>query len=135
MKSLKIFIGMSRFLNKINRVTGKIHQQYGLTTPQFGVLEALYHKGDLSIGEVQEKILSTGGTMPVIIRNLLREGLITKTKDSKDKRRAILNLTEKGRALMDKVYPKNEALIHSELSIWNEEEKDAILQLLSKTRR
>jgi len=135
MKALKIFIGMSRILNKINRVTGKVHQQYGLTTPQFAVLEALYHKGDLSIGDVQEKVLSTGGTMPVIVKNLLREGLITKTQDAKDKRKFILSITNKGQALMDQVYPENEALIISELSTWSEEEQNTMIQLISKARR
>lgn len=50
---LKIFIGMSRALNKINRATNKVYAKYGLTSGQFAVLEALYHKGDLSVGEVQ----------------------------------------------------------------------------------
>ena len=52
---LKIFIGMSRAINKINRATNKIYTKYGLTSGQFAVLEVLYHKGDLSVGEVQEK--------------------------------------------------------------------------------
>ena len=34
---LKIFIGMSRALNEINRATGKIHKKYGLTNAQFAV--------------------------------------------------------------------------------------------------
>ena len=135
MKELKIFIGMSRILNHINRVTGKVHQKYGLPTPQFAVLEDLYHRGDLRIGSVQEKILSTGGTIPVIVRNLLREELITKTRDIKDKRKFILSITDKGRALMDQVYPENEALIVSELSAWSEEEQRTMIQLILKARR
>lgn len=129
---LKIFIGMSRALNKINRATNKIYAKYGLTSGQFAVLEALYHKGDLSVGEVQEKILTTSGTIPVIVRNLEKEGLLEKTNDEKDKRRFILRITKKGRDLMDLVYPENEAVIVSMISTWSKEEQEQILKYMKK---
>ncbi len=129
---LKIFIGMSRTLNKINRATNKIYSKYGLTSGQFAVLEALYHKGDLSIGEVQEKVLTTSGTIPVIVRNLEKEGLLEKTNDQNDKRRFILHITKKGRDLMDLVYPENEATIISMLNVLNKEEQEQILKAMKK---
>jgi|BioPla2DNA2_1021312.scaffolds.fasta_scaffold52327_3 MarR family 2-MHQ and catechol resistance regulon transcriptional repressor len=129
---LKIFIGMSRALNKINRATNKIYKKYGLTSGQFAVLEALYHKGDLSVGEVQEKVLSTSGTIPVIVRNLENEGLLEKAIDEKDKRRFILHITKKGRDLMELVYPENEALIISMMNIWSKEEQEQILKYMKK---
>lgn len=129
---LKIFIGMSRALNKINRATNKVYTKYGLTSGQFAVLEALYHKGDLSVGEVQEKVLTTSGTIPVIVRNLEKEGLLEKTTDEKDKRRFILHITEKGRDLMDLAYPENEKVIISMMDIWTKAEQDQILKYMKK---
>lgn len=129
---LKIFIGMSRALNKINRATNKIYTKYGLTSGQFAVLEALYHKGDLSVGEVQEKILTTSGTIPVIVRNLEKEGLLEKARDEKDKRRFILRITKKGRDLMELVYPENEAIIVSMINTWSKEEQEQILKYMKK---
>lgn len=129
---LKIFIGMSRTLNKINRATNKVYKKYGLTNGQFAVLEALYHKGDLSVGEVQDKILSTSGTIPVIVKNLEKEGFLEKRNDESDKRRFILHITQKGRELLDIVYPENEAIIVSMISIWNEEEQEDILNYMKK---
>jgi MarR family 2-MHQ and catechol resistance regulon transcriptional repressor len=129
---LKIFIGMSRTLNQINRATIKIHQKYGLTNPQFAVLEALYHKGDLCIGEVQDKILSSSGTIPVIIKNLEKEGLLEKRQDGRDKRKFILHITEKGTKLMDQVYPENEEAIISMIDSWNEEEKENLINYFKK---
>lgn len=129
---LKIFIGMSRALNQINRATNKIYIKYGLTSSQFAVLEALYHKGDLSIGEVQEKILSSSGTIPVIIKNLKKEGFLEKSTDERDKRRSILHITQKGRQLMDIVYPENEAVIISMMNTWSKEEQEEILNYMRK---
>ncbi|MCC3868190.1 MarR family winged helix-turn-helix transcriptional regulator [Terrisporobacter mayombei] len=132
MTELKIFIGMSRALNKINRATNKVYTKYGLTSAQFAVLEALYHKGDLSVGEVQDKILSTSGTIPVIVKNLEKEGFLEKRNDDNDKRRFILHITQKGRELMDIVYPENEAIIVSMMNIWNKEEQEEILKYMKK---
>ena len=129
---LKIYIGMSRALNKINRATNKIYTKYGLTSGQFAVLEALYHKGELSVGEVQEKILTTSGTIPVIVRNLEKEGLLERARDEKDKRRFILRITKKGRDLMDLVYPENEEIIVSMINRWNKEEQEQILKYMKK---
>lgn len=128
----KIFIGMSRVINQINKATNKVYIKYGLTSGQFAVLEALYHKGDLSVGEVQEKILSTSGTIPIIVKNLEKEGFIYKTNDDKDKRRFILHITTKGRELMDIVYPENEEIIISMMNIWDEEEKEEILNYMKR---
>lgn len=47
-------------------------QQEGLTFGQFEVLEALYSKGDMSIGNVMKKILSSVGAISVIVNNLVK---------------------------------------------------------------
>ena len=52
---LKILIGLHRVSNEIDRRTTRIVKCYGLSMGQFAVLEALFHKGDLTIGQVQEK--------------------------------------------------------------------------------
>lgn len=129
---LKIFIGMSRALNKINRATNRVYTKYGLTSGQFAVLEALYHKGNLTIGEVQDKILSSSGTITVIVRNLEKEGFLERTNDKRDNRRFILAITQKGRELMDIVYPENEAIIIDMMNIWNKEEQAQILNYMKK---
>jgi MarR family 2-MHQ and catechol resistance regulon transcriptional repressor len=129
---LSIYIGLSRTINSINRATNKVYLKYGLTSGQFAVLEVLYHKGDLSIGDVQKKILSTSGTIPIIIRNLITEGYISKTTDEKDKRMTILHITDKGRKLMDTVYPENEAVILAMMSVWEPQEQEQLIKYLHK---
>jgi MarR family 2-MHQ and catechol resistance regulon transcriptional repressor len=129
---LKIFIAMNRALNFINKDNSKVLNKYKLTPPQFAVIEALYHKGELSVGEVQEKILSTSGTIAVIIKNLEKDNLITRHKDKIDKRKYILSISEKGQLLMDKVYPEIEANINSHISVLDESEQDILLKYLKK---
>ena len=132
---LKILIRMHRTANAIDRKTAQIAGAYGLTLGQFSVLEALYHKGDLTVGQVQEAILSTSGTIPVIVGKLEKEGMLTRCQDDKDRRKFILHLTDKGRKLIAEVYPKNEEMIISEMGCWSDDEKEQMAAMLLKFRR
>lgn len=132
MIELKVLIGLNRTVNKINRKTSFLCKQNGLTISQFAVLEALYHKGDMSVGNVKESILSTDGTIPVVVGNLEKNGYINKRKDKNDKRTNILSLTEKGTEIIEKVYPLNEKLILDELSMLEDYEKEELLRILKK---
>lgn len=125
-------IGLHRAVNEIDRKTSRLLQPYQLTLGQFAVLEALYHKGDMSVGEVQEKILSSSGTIPLIIKNLEKRGLLARLKDESDGRRCILQLTELGKELIAEVYPKNEAMILDEFKIYSQGEKTELAALLKK---
>ncbi len=66
--NLKLIIGLARSSNNIRRSESDIIRNSGLTFPQFGVLEVLYHKGDLRVCQIIEKTLSTGGNMTVVIQ-------------------------------------------------------------------
>lgn len=129
---LKILIGLHRAINYIDRQSAKIFTEYKLSMGQFAVLEALYHKGDATIGEIQERILSSSGTMPLIINNLEKRGYLIRETDRKDKRRCILHITPRGEELIGEVYPRNEARIIETMSLWTEEEKEQLVTLLKK---
>ena len=129
----KILIGLHRSVNRIDKESIRLFSKYDLTMGQFAVLEALYHKEDLTVGQVQQKILSTSGTIPVIIRNLEGRGYLVRLTDKKDKRRCLLHITAKGKSLIDQVYPQNEKLIVDMLAVLSEEEKIQLVSLLKKT--
>lgn len=132
---LSIFIGMSRTINYINRESDKIFYKYDLTRGQFAVLEALYHKGPLAVGCVQELVLTTGGNIPVIVSNLEKKNYLTRCKDKQDRRKYILTITDTGKELMDKVYPENEKSIKNIMASLSENEKDTLLDILQIFRR
>lgn len=132
---LKIFIAMSRTLNEVNRQTNEICRKYNLTTGQFAVLEALFHKGDLSVGEIQEYILSTTGNMPVLIRNLKDANLIDTYKSKKDKRRTMVSLTDKGLDVISSAFPENKEVIEAYFSIISKKDQIKLLEILSDFKK
>ena len=76
-----ILISTHRIVKDLDRQTTTISGGYGLTFQQFMVLEALLHKGGMTVGEIKDTILSSNGTIPVIINNLAKQELVQRDKD------------------------------------------------------
>ncbi len=129
---LKFFIALSRSINLLNKRANCIFRKYNLTNKQFAVLEALYHKGDLSIGQIIEKVLSTGGNMTVVINNLEKEGMVKKDCARDDNRVCIISLTAKGKGLIEKIFPEYLEDLQNSLSCFSEIEKNEIVSALKK---
>jgi MarR family 2-MHQ and catechol resistance regulon transcriptional repressor len=129
---LKILIGLHRASNALDRKTSRIAAAGGLTLSQFAVLEALYHKGDLTVGQVQKAVLSTSGTIPVVVEKLSRDGYLTRCQDEKDHRLRVLHITDSGRALIARIYPENEEMIIREMDCWTDKEKEKLVSLLQR---
>ena len=127
-----ILIGIHRIVKDLDRETTKISASYGLTFPQFMVLEALLHKDSMTVGEIREAILSSNGTIPVIINNLVKLGLVQRTKDPEDHRRSVVELTEQGRELIERVCPENDRMFTERFGVWMGEEKKELLRLIAK---
>ena len=56
LKDLNILISSYRIVRDLDRATTKICSSYGITYPQFQVLEALLHKGNMTVGEIRDSI-------------------------------------------------------------------------------
>lgn len=129
---LKILIGLHKNVKELDRRTLDIARSYGLSLSQFMVLEALYSKGNLSIGEVREAILSSVGTISLVVKNLEKMGYVKRKTDENDKRVSILSLTKEGRDVIGKVIPENETMIYDYMKDLSEEETKTLLGLLKK---
>jgi len=118
---MKILIGLHRNVNTLDKKTAKIASEYHLTFSQFMVLEALYSKGDMSVGEVRERILSSVGTISLIVNNLVKMKYIERIPDKKDRRVCILHLTKEGYEVISKIAPKNEAKITESMDVLDQD--------------
>jgi len=71
-------------------------------------------------------------TMSRIVATLVREGLVNRASDDKDKRSAKLGLTDEGRAAYERVYARRLQLIDTLLGRLKPETVDDLLQTLEK---
>ena len=129
---LEILIKAHRVVIALDRKTSNLAAEYDLTFSQFMVLEALYSKGDMSISAVRKAILSSVGTISVIISNLEKNGYLGRFANPEDRRVCMLTLTQKGRDVIGELAPRNERMISEEMSHLSLEEKTQLTDLLSK---
>ena len=125
-----ILAGAYTMVKDLDRETAAISAAHGLTYPQFQVLEALLRKGNLTVGQIRDTILSSNGTVPVIVDNLQKKGLVQRTKDPADLRRCVVELTDAGRGLIERVWPENERMFTEKFGVWTEGEKEELLRLI-----
>ena len=127
----QILILTHKMVKDLDRETTRLSAAYGLTFPQFMVLEALLHKEQMTVGEIKDAILSSNGTIPVIINNLEKLGMVQRSKDPEDHRRSLVMLTEEGRELIEQVNPENEKMFTDRFSVWTKKEKEELIRLVS----
>ncbi|MCB5743410.1 MULTISPECIES: MarR family transcriptional regulator [Veillonella] len=134
MKSLEMraLVGLHRSVNMLDKLTADLAAKYEVTFSQFMVLEALYSKGDLTVGAVREHILSSVGTISVIVNNLVKMKYIERLTDKNDRRVSILHLTEAGHKIISQLAPENITMIKDVLSVLDEKEKEDLVAILRK---
>lgn len=123
------------FLNAyktLKKNTGKSIMKNGLTETQFGVLDILYSKGPMTISELLVKILGTSGNITVVLKNMERNGWLTKTIYKKDNRKCIIELTDEGRRIFEKVLPDHREEIEDFFEFLTTEEKENLINILKK---
>lgn len=131
-ENLKILIGLHKNVKELDNKTLTIARKYGLSFSQFMVLEALLSKGVLSISEVRDSILSSVGTISLVISNLEKMGHIRRDPDKNDKRICLISLTDKGRDTISKIVPENEKMIDKYMKKLDNRERKILLELLKK---
>ena len=130
--NMKILIGLHKNVKELDRRTSEIARSYGLSFSQFMVLEALLSKGKLSISEVRDTILSSVGTISLVVNNLEKMDYIKRESDKNDKRICLLSLTDEGRELIEKIVPENEKMIKTYMENLSKDESQTLLVLLKK---
>ncbi|MET9485959.1 MarR family transcriptional regulator [Nocardia sp. NPDC006630] len=73
--------------------------EYGVVPGQFAQLLALYEKDGIAQNELCEKVRIDQSTMAHTLKRMERDGLILRTADPADGRRALIHLTDRAREL------------------------------------
>jgi MarR family 2-MHQ and catechol resistance regulon transcriptional repressor len=74
----------------------------GLSMPQFSILMQLYYRGNCGISDISDRFEISAAAASQHVDNLVQAGLIERTEDSHDRRVRQIQLSPKGRNLLDK---------------------------------
>jgi len=93
---------MDVFMNRSMRGWGLFAKSTGLSMPQFSLLMQMHHKGACGMSEVSERFEITPAAASQLVDKLVQHGFIQREEDPNDRRAKLLNLTDKGRDLIQR---------------------------------
>ncbi|MDQ2767568.1 MAG: MarR family transcriptional regulator [Gemmatimonadota bacterium] len=130
--ALKLWIVLSRAYDSVAELAKLDVERGELSLTEFAVVEALYHKGDLTAGEVSKRVLLRSGSLTYVIDKLVERGAIKRKVCETDRRRTYLHLTASGSAMMRRIWPGHAAVIELASSGLTLAEKRTAARLLKK---
>ena len=130
--TLKLWIVLSRAHRAVSEHARRQVERHGLRPTEFGVLEALYHKGPLTLGQLGERILLTSGSTTTVVDKLEERGLLARRTSSGDRRVCYAELTEDGRTLVGGIFPEHAAVLRSAMGGLTTEEKRIVTTMLRR---
>ena len=131
-RALNAYINLVRATDSVaRRLSAKVEAE-GLTTAQFGILEAIYHLGPMCQKTLAKKLLRSGGNITIVVDNLEKRGWARRIRQSEDKRMVAIHLTPEGHALIARIFPQHAKDIANELSVLRPEEQDELRRICRK---
>jgi len=130
--ALDLFIVLSRAYNWVNAHAVRDIRCHGLNPTEFGILEALYHKGPLPLQQIGEKVLISSGNITYAVDKLEQKQLLVRKPSAHDRRVIFAELTPQGQELLATLFPQHAEVIRAAESSLSPEEQILAIQLLKK---
>src|SRR3954453_2402256 len=99
-----VFLVLWKAARAVQTYAEKSIVELALCGSDFGVLEALLHKGPLPVNEIGKKVLLTSGSITVAVDRLETKGLVERRAHGTDRRARIVHLTKEGQKLITRIY-------------------------------
>jgi MarR family 2-MHQ and catechol resistance regulon transcriptional repressor len=131
-RTLDTFIKLTRCTNALFSRISERNTFGDLTPSQFAVLEALYHLGSMTQGEVSGKLLKSTSNLTTVIDNLERDGYVKRERDTKDRRVIHVQLTGAGRRKIEAVFPNHLEVLMDEFGALSASEQEMLGELCKK---
>lgn len=91
---------MDVFMHRSMRGWGQYAKSTGLSMPQFSILMQLHHKGTCGVSDISERFDVTNAAASQLVDKLVQSGFVKRDEDPSDRRAKLLNLTDKGKKLI-----------------------------------
>jgi len=126
---------IERLLRKIDQIVRRkgreILKDFNMTGPQFIALQWLRSEGDLTIGELSQKMSLACSTITDLIDRMEKGKLVQRIKDQNDKRVVRIKIEPLGHDLVQKVLDKRRLFLADRLKSFNDDSIHEFKQSLS----
>ena len=127
-----VWLVMMKAMRALTRYAAAGIEQTGLGLSDFGVLEALLHKGPLPVNTIGPIVNLTAGSISTAVDRLVAKGLVSRVESAEDRRVRIVALTPRGKNLIASAFRKHSLQMKRVFSELSPEERRGLEAALKK---
>lgn len=131
----QVWIALAHGFHTMSSAIERSFAGNGMSLTDFMLLEALLHKGSMTITEIQAVVLLASGSMTAAVDRLESRGLIARTLSRKDRRARVLELTEEGTATITVAYDQHSEDLKHWMKVLSAEERASTFASLRKLEK
>ncbi|NMA01065.1 MAG: MarR family transcriptional regulator [Clostridia bacterium] len=131
-KEIEIWMLLRKVLAVAQRIAEEDLRKYDSTPSQFGILLNLAEENLLPMSELSKQAACVNSNITSIITRMEAKGLVQRNQDQRDRRIVKVELTPKGKELLEDTLPVHYKFIKDLLDFYTEEELEQLYKLLSK---
>jgi DNA-binding MarR family transcriptional regulator len=106
-------------LNRVGVRMGELFSRrlepHGVTLPMYRVMATLWEQGNRQLGELSRVTTIELSTLSRLVGTMMRQGLVSRKRPDANARTVEINLTAKGRALVEELIPL--AALHEDVGL------------------
>lgn len=122
-----------RYIASIIKEQGRqILSNYTITPPQFIALQWLFEHGDMTIGDLSNKMFLAFSTTTDLVDRMEKNELVKRVRDEKDRRVVRIHLLSEGERVIQEVIDKRRDYLQDVVKDFNPEQLTTFTELLSK---
>ena len=132
MKAPRLWLVIAKSYRALSLLAERSIANTGLCLTDFVALEALLHKGPLTISEIQDKVRLASGSMTAAVDRLEKLGLVVRKLSPSDRRARVVGLTPQGKRLAASCFARHAKDLEALISVLSEREMEQLYGSLKK---
>lgn len=122
-----------RYISGIIKQKGReILNSYTITPPQFVALQWLFEHGDMTIGDLSNKMYLAFSTTTDLVDRMEKNELVVRIREEQDRRVVRIKLLKEGERVIEEVIQKRQEYLKTVLADFTVEEAEQFAALLEK---
>ncbi len=122
-----------RYISGIIKQKGReILNSYTITPPQFIALQWLFEHGDMTIGDLSNKMFLAFSTTTDLVDRMEKNELVVRIREEQDRRVVRIKLLKEGERIIEEVIKKRQDYLENVLTNFSEDEAAQFALLLEK---
>ena len=121
---------IEKYLRKVDYIIRRkgreILSDFNITVPQFTALQILINQGNMTIGELSQKMALACSTITDLIDRMEKSELVVRKKDEKDRRVVRIEVLPNGYNILEKVLNKRIEFLSLKLADFSDEDKNKL---------